>query len=249
MRTCGTWLVGRFRTRSKLTAFLIAPTERPPVSNLGQTSSLPEKLGCDVLWDGLTGPCGAQRKTITDLIASVRGEGGDRLGKELEQMQSLKHRFLIIEGQAQWTQDGQFVSRHIQWNLKQQWGVELSCQLYGVMIVRTRSALETCSAAEYLHEWTQKPHDVSTLLSRGNAKRNGWGRLTDKAYAVHVMSSVEGIDTVLAGRLYDHFGRCIVGLVVTEEELKDVRGIGTLTAQKIVKVLGGAPVIREGRET
>lgn len=221
-----------------MTRYLIAPTERPPISSLGPTSSLCEKLGCDILWDGLAGPCGAQRKTTSDLIASVRGESGDRLGRELEQMRQLSHRFLVIEGQAQWTQSGELISQHTRWTIKQQHGVEISAQMYGVIVLHTRSALETCSTLEHLYDWSQKEHDTSSLLSRGKASRNGWGRPDDRATCIHVWSSIPAVGQERAKRIFDA-GIKLIRCGTTIEELMTVDGIGLKTASTIVKSLNG----------
>ena len=58
---------------------LVSPTERPPISELGESSSRPEKYGVDVMFLANGAVVGVQRKAIADLVASARD---GRLGKE-----------------------------------------------------------------------------------------------------------------------------------------------------------------------
>lgn len=214
-----------------MTDILVAPTERPPISNLGQSSLLTEKLGVDILWECRHGLAGAQRKEVMDLIASVRD---GRLGKEFEQMKlGLKFAFLIVEGQPAWDREGNLMTQHTRWNIKQHNGVMLSAQTKGVMVITTRNALETCAAVEHLVEWTNKEEHTSSLLARPSAPTNGWGKLDDRSTAIHIYSGIPGINTVLAGRIYDA-GIRLFKCGTTLEELVTVRGIGKPTAQAIL---------------
>lgn len=212
--------------------FLIAPTERPPISDLGRTSSLPETLGSDILWEGGKGLVGVQRKTVMDLVASVRD---GRLGKELQQMQSLAARFLIVEGQMNFSSDGQLMTQHTKWSIQQQRGVELTVQQYGIFILYTMNPLGTCSLVEYLYHWTfdpanYDPHAVTSLVSRSNPPKNGWGNVDDKAYAVHFLSGIPHVGPVLAARIYEHYKTLPVAWMTTKEELMKVPGLGRQTA-------------------
>lgn len=216
-----------------MTSFYIAPTERPPISSLGQVSSLSEKFGVDILWESKHGLCGVQRKEQMDLVSSVRD---GRLGREFEQMAQLKARFLVIEGQPAWDRSGNLQTVHTRWSLRQQWGVELSAQMKGVQVLHTRNALETCMMCEYLATWTEKDEHVSSLLARTGPPKNGWGRMDDKATFVHVFSSLPSVSTELSTRIFDKFGN-ILTLKITPEELQTVDGIGPKRAKAIVDCL------------
>lgn len=207
-----------------MTKFLTAPSERPPVENLGPKSPLPESVGCDVVWEGARGMAGCQRKAVADLIASVRDK---RLGRELELMEKAKlaYRFLVVEGTPQWDREGNLLTAHTRWSMKQHNGVLLSCQLQGVMVVTSRNPLETCAVIEHLYEWSQKKEHVSSLLARDKAPRNGWGHMDDRTSFCHFFSAVDKISNELSGRIYDTLGN-ILTLTVGEEELKTVPGIG-----------------------
>lgn len=216
-----------------MTDFAIAPTERPPISSLGQTSSLCEKFGSDILWSSKHGMVGVQRKEENDLISSVRD---GRLGREFQMMSSLKFRFLVIEGQPSWDREGNLMTQHTRWSLRQQWGVELSAQVHNVMVLKTRNAMETCSVVEYLAGWVEKNEHMSSLLARQGPPTNGWGKLTDRTSFVHVFSGLPGVSTELSGRIFDKWGN-VLSLKVTKEQLQEVDGVGPKRAEAITKCL------------
>lgn len=214
--------------------FLVSPAERPPITGLGDISALCEKMGADILWQSPAGLAGVQRKALSDLISSVQD---GRLGVELEQMQMLTAAFVVIEGWGQWTVEGEYMSRHQRWTLGQQRGIELAIQHKGIMVLHTRTAAETVTTMEQLWHWTQKPEHGTSLLRRPSAKANGWGRLTDRATAVHFLTGINGIGVELAQRIFDAFGRVPLTWDCTAEELAAVDGIGPKRVRSLMKVL------------
>lgn len=212
----------------------VAPTERPPFSLLGPSSTLPERYGSDAIWNSPHGLCGVQRKAVPDLIASVRDT---RLGMELVQMQLLHTAMVVIEGQPSWTADGQLLTQHTQWSLKQQRGVEWSIQSQGVMVCWTRNPAETVSAVEHLYERTQQADHVSSLLARPKAQKNGWGKLSEKSMGVHFLSGIPGIRIELATRIFDHFGKVPLRWECGEDEFLKIKGIGKEKVSALMKVL------------
>lgn len=219
-----------------MTEILIAPSERAPIANLGKSSSLPETLGVDVLWDSPHGLAGCQRKEYADLIASVRD---GRLGKELIQMQQLQMKFLIVEGQPVWDGQGNLANDRMKWNVRQHMGVLLSCQVKGVLVLTSRNALDTCAVVEYLVKWTEKEDHVSSLIARSGPEKNGWGDVSERDYAVHLYSGVPNVGATLAARIHDAGIRLLVA-GTTVEELCTVRGIAKPTAVAILASVGGA---------
>lgn len=208
--------------------YLVAPTERPPISALGASSSLPEKYGADVLWgapghEGGTVLCGVQRKAHMDLVASVRD---NRLGRELQQMAMLSFRCVVIEGTPRWSLNGDLLDAFTNWTLKQQRGVEMSIQQQGVWVLWTRRATETVQAIEQLALRSLQPPGTSSLLYGKPIVRDGWGRLSDRATGVHFMSTIPGIGVELAGRIFDRFGRVPMRWSCELAELLEVPGIG-----------------------
>lgn len=214
--------------------FLIAPTEPPEIQVLGTRSPVPESVGCDVLWAGRNGLCGVQRKTVSDLIASVQND--DRLGKEFEQMRKLAWKGLVVEGTPQWTRDGYLLDGHKSWSAKQHRGVLMSAQMKGVVVVQSRNHLDTCDAIHHMYEWSNKQDHASSLLYRGNGKSE-WGELTDESTAVHLMSAFPGIGTELARRIFQAFGRVPIQWSVSEEELAAIHGIGKKKLESLMKLM------------
>lgn len=219
---------------SRLTEILVSPAERPPITNLGQTSSLCEQLGSDILFDSKHGLVGIQRKATLDLVASVRD---GRLGKELIQMQSLKLKFLIVEGQPQWDGQGNLMSDHANWNVRQHMGVLLSVQTKGVLVLTSRNALDTCAVVEYLVKWCEKDDHVSSLIARPGPTKNGWGDLSSEDTAIHVMTGFPGISTELAKRIFVAFGRVPCRHDLDSIDLESIPGIGPKRANQLREVL------------
>lgn len=219
-----------------MTSFLVAPTERPPISSMGPSSSLPERYGVDVFWtstDKLT--CGVQRKTVSDLVASVRD---GRLGREVEQMRALDRQALVIEGTPHWTADGTLHDQYSKWTQAQHWGVLFSAQEAGVWLADSRTGAETVQRIEHLAKRWDHPAGTSSLLNRAASKHDGWGRMDDRATAVYVLSGLPGIGLELAERIYDKFGRAPISLSCEDDELLEVEGLGPKRLAQIKRALG-----------
>jgi ERCC4-type nuclease len=221
------------------TTFLIDPTERPPISTLGRTSEMVQGLGCDIIWETPKGIAGVQRKTISDLISSVRSPHA-HLGDQFQKMMKagLSHAFLVIEGVFQWSAEGELLGERTRWTQREQWGIELSAQRQGIMVAHTRTPMETVACCEYLSGWTQKGEHVSSLLVRQGPQKNGWGRLDNREYGIHVLSGYAGVGQEIAGRIFDHYGHVPCRHDVVEKALTEVPGIGKKRAEQIARVLG-----------
>jgi ERCC4-type nuclease len=203
---------------------------------MGQVNGMPESFGADVIWmSDRHGLAGVQRKTVSDLIGSVRN---GLLGRELSVMVSrLKFSALVIEGQPRWSRDGVLADQYQNWTIEQQAGVEWWAQSQGVWVSWTRDTAETVTRVEHLRRWLDKEKHGS-LLQRPNAPRSEWGTVDDRTTAVWLMSGMPGIGTELAGRIFDHFGRLPIGWLVEYDELLGVPGIGPKKAKQLWSVLG-----------
>lgn len=215
-------------------SFLISPTEPRQIQAMGVTSSIPERLGVDILWDGRLGLCGVQRKTVSDLIASVRD---GRLGKEIEQMERLTFKGFVVEGRPQWTLDGELLGDYGRWSEKQHRGVLMSVQSRGIITLHSDGHLGTIRVVEHMAEWSRKEMSESSMLYRGNGRGDNWGQMTDRSTGVHFLSGIPGIGVELAGRIFDHFGRVPISWSVTPQELMEVKGLGKKKVAQLVKVL------------
>ena len=210
----------------------ISPTERPPISELGIVSSLPEKYGADVLMIVRSvGLVGCQRKTFRDLVNSVRD---GRLGKECSQMKQLDLGVMILEGSGyqQWTSDGQSLIIP-SWSKAQQFGVTLSIQSQGYWIVYSSTPTETCEYVLLLKKWLEKPEH--SLLKTRPKPQGEWGTTTNDDWAIHLLTSFEGVNTKLAGRILAHFGHVPLRWTVGIEDLMRVHGIGEKRALSLLR--------------
>jgi DNA excision repair protein ERCC-4 len=216
---------------------LISPTDRD-LHVLGKVSSLPEKWGCDVLIHTELGQwIGIQRKAIPDLIASVQD---GRLAKEVQQMAAcgrLDIRVLLIEGEAQWTTDGVYMSNGYgsQWTLAQHRGIMWSIHARGIWVDRTSGISDTRVWLRMFEQWCNKTKHEA--LDRRPAAFGVWGKPDNREYGVHLLQGLPNVGPELAGRIYDEFGGVPWQWRVTKDELMKVRGIGKKKAAELIATL------------
>lgn len=220
-----------------MTGFLVSSTEPAMLRAMGSSSTMPEQFGADVIWmSERHGIAGVQRKTIPDLVASVRS---GLLGREITQMkEGLKFGCLVIEGQPKWTADGWLHDERLNWSQKQQAGVEWWVQGQGLWVTWTRDTAETVSRVEHLQQYLEKEKHGS-LLHRPNPPRNEWGKLSNQSTAVYFLTGVPGIGPDIAARIFEKFGKVPLKWDVTIEELMEVEGVGKVRARQLWEVLGG----------
>ena len=138
---------------------LVSPTEPPAVLAIGVASAHPEAHGADVLWTGASGRVGVQRKSLGDLVASVRD---GRLGRELALMRWLATRVLVVEGRLRWSPSGLLTTVAARLSKEELRGLLLSVQLRGVWVVHTDDVDDSVRALLHLRQWTAK-HDHRSL--------------------------------------------------------------------------------------
>lgn len=213
---------------------LIAPTERPPISNLGKCSSVPEQFGVDILWWTNGQSVGVQRKEVNDLIASVHD---GRLARELAMMKRLSVKVLVVEGKMTWTLDGELITKGFgkPWTRSQHRGLLWSVRSKGIWVEWTDDARDTCVMVEQLESWIGKEKHQST--ERRPGPETVWGQLTNRDYACHLLMGLPGVGVELAGRIVDKFGGVPWQWTVTKEELMTVEGVGKKKAEAMLKVL------------
>lgn|SRR5690606_18263517 len=213
---------------------IVAPTEPAVIREAGtRVSTLPERYGVDVLWGSATsGLVGVQRKEFPgDFLASVVD---GRLAKEVAQMRGLDIRVLVLEGRATWTTEGQLVTSWGQaWTKTAHRRYLCSLAAEGVWVFSTDNVDDTVTFLRDLHAWTRKP-EHRALRTRPGAKRDRWGRVSSRAYQLHLIQGIDGVGPELAERILDTIGMPF-GLRVTEEDLLRVHGIGPRTARRIVE--------------
>jgi ERCC4-type nuclease len=199
---------------------------------LGESSTLPETLGCDYLYVTNQGLVGVQRKRVDDLVASTRHD--DRLSRELHQMRQLDQAVLLIEGDWGWNREGISTVVRGGYRRAEYQGLLLSVQSQGIWIVTTGSVEETSVMLVQMEGWFAKAQH-STLLAR---KKTRPGHEPKKAFALRVYQSVEGISYRRAETLYDTLG-LVVGLTVPEAELAAVPGFGKVLVRRLLDAFKG----------
>ena len=219
-----------------MSAILVSPTEPPYLKELGTSSSAPEKQGCDFMWYSKPlGMVGVQRKELSDFIASMND---GRLSKEINQMEGLALKVLVLEGRGKWTTDGQLLDNWSRCTKRQLRGFLWTIRSRGVWVDQTDNLNETRETLLWLQDWTQKEKHYA-LASRGAVRKNGWGQASQRDYAVHLLTSLPSVGPKTAEAILDHFGKVPFELDATKEELMEVSGVGKVTAERIMKVFGG----------
>lgn len=218
----------------KIDGLFIAPTEPPRLRDIGEVSLVTERNGVDVLWAAQGGLWGIQRKELSDLVAS-KSDG--RLAKELAQMSGLEVAVIVVEGRPTWTNEGVLMSEWAELSRRQLHGMLWSCRLRGVWIEYTEDLDHTIDVVRWLRDWSRKGRHSGM---RGRPKPDGnWGKVSDREWAIHLLSGMEAIGPTMAERIWEAFGRVPLAWTVTEEEMLEVPGIGPKRARSLMKALEG----------
>jgi ERCC4-type nuclease len=216
---------------------LISPTEPQRLRDLGKTSLTPEKHGCDILiLQGKT-RVGVQRKKFpNDFLASLTD---GRLYTQLPLMMELGRAFVIIEGHGQWTPDGELLgsTTYQRFTLDQLYGLFYSIMFeFGVPVLWLRDMNATIHALEVLDHWAAKTKHRS-LKSRPGPGQDTLGRVSDRAWAEHLIQGFPGVGAELAGRMVEHFECVPLTWTVSVDELMEVQGIGKVKAKRMYEAL------------
>lgn len=222
----------------KIPGLFVAGSEPAALRRIGVASNnMTERHGVDVLWGTEWGLVGVQRKELTDLVASMQD---GRLRKEVAQMNGvLTHRMVLVEGFGKWTSDGELVHGYTKVSRRQVRGFLWSIRLDGIWVEWTENLNDTIAAIRWFVEWTRKDKHTSLV---GRAKpRGNWGKADDRAWQVHLLTSLDGVGPALAERIIDHFGGVPMRWEVGAEELLEVPGIGKGRVEKMMRALTNAP--------
>lgn len=228
---------------------LVSSTESEAARSLGISSQRPEDFGADFWWIARKLMYGVQRKALGDLVASV--EDG-RLAKELLQMQVLDRAFLVIEtgerggGDPREMPDttlaglGKFGRA---WTGGQYRGLVYSVIARGIAVLQTRDEEATIARVKEIEAWSRKAKH-SSATTRGQVPRNVFGERKEREYGLWLLSSLPGVGSETAGKMWDHFGGLpfVMREGVGVKELCEVGGVGKVTAQRVLAVFGDGKV-------
>ena len=123
------------------------------------------------------------------------------------------------------------------WTMSQWYGLLLSVQQRDVWVLSSPSIGSTARLLPLVERWTQKDRHGS--LSARNGPISPWGRPDNRDWQMHLLTSLPGISSVLAGRVLDRFQRVPLELTVTREELLTVEGLGPKKVDAILRCLRG----------
>ena len=137
---------------------ICSPTEPAQLRDAADAVSMfPESFGADLVvpihgggWAGI------QRKEIADLCASIED---NRLAEQLVKLRQLTMSMLIVEGELEWTNDGEMLSRRRWKSITRDRfdGVMWHVQADGTWVCFTRDLAETIRVAKHFEKWTAKP--------------------------------------------------------------------------------------------
>lgn len=232
---------------------LVSPAEpaifRPPHTTFVQ-HPWPESVGADFLSTTPAGNlAGIQRKTVEDLIASLRD---GRLQREIPQLQTLKYPLLLLEGRPKWTSEGKLASVHTEFSKAQLYGVILSLQLaFQIPVLWTDSQADSIFVIQAYFSWiaardtdeTGITAGSSSLLRRpGPGSESNGGPASDRSWQIHFLQGFPGIGPKQAERILDHFsGRLPVALTCGRKGLVEIPGLGPKTADRILRLVQPSP--------
>lgn len=212
---------------------LIAPSEPRPLRDIGQTSSVPEKFGVDILFGSRLGSVGVQRKELSDFFASVTD---GRLAREYPMMNPLTVSVLLLEGKQRWSDEGLVLNSKSQPWTRDQWeSYMMSVRSKGLWVVYTDSLTDTIAWVQNFERWANKEKHGS--LDTRPKPTGAWGKPESRDWNVFLAQSFPGIGVVQANRIVDHFGCVPIHWSVTVDELQRVPGIGKKRAEDMIEAL------------
>ena len=214
--------------------FLVAPTEPVSLRSLGATSAVPERHGCDVVWNLAGGGlAGVQRKTLTDLWFSLRD---GRLAREVAAMEALARRVLVIEGRVRWSAAGVLTTGRTGLSRDQLRGLVLSLQARQVLVVHADDLSDTVAAVVHVRRWLDKARHPALDLRPSPASPPGGGR----AWGVHLLQSFPLVGPTVAGAIWDHFDGVPLVWSCSPADLAAVPGVGKVRAATLLGALPAA---------
>jgi len=218
-----------------VTIFVSGAERDPALRALGESTNLPEEYGADFMWGSPMGLVGVQRKAFpADLLASLRD---GRLGKEIDQMQELAIRYLVLEGQAYFTETGELMYDYGSMNLQALTNLEFSLWLnHGIAVKWSQSQNDTARVVRTLHEYTQRG-EPSGLTARVDRR---YGDVGSPAFSAFLLQSVPGVNQKRSTAILGALGGTLpIKWEGTRAELLAIPGVGPKIADAILRAFGG----------
>lgn len=165
-----------------------------------------------------------ERKTVGDFVASVRD---GRLWGELEKMKSSNagHPFLLVEGPLG------LIEKFTNWNPASVAGLLLSVEDgWGVPILWSQNAVWTHFYLVSMVNRAEREEGKEYCLSFAPK------RVEPERIQLTVVSSLPGVGPEKAKKLLEHFGTLRKFFSASEEELREVKGIGEKISKELTRL-------------
>lgn len=218
-------------------SLFVSPTEPELLKGIGIVSSLPEKYGADVIVATRHMVIGVQRKVFPGDFLSSMSDG--RLSDvALKLAGSVQMAVLVLEGKPRWTHEGVLlgVPSRVSRSQVRRLLLTLFAQ-YQVLPTWTDTLPDTIELVNDLYAWAEKDKHTS-LLHRPSPSRDLRGRTRDRDRAAWIMQGLaDGMGPEIAGRVYDHFGRVPLRWDVTEQQMREVKGMGPKRIESLRKAV------------
>ena len=218
---------------------IVSPTEPGDVVELVAretgldfaSTALAEYYGADYLLPSTTGGLiGLQRKTVSDLSASVLD---GRLAREVARLCDLDCAALGIDGDLD-AADGLRHSLPAASLRRAVWEVQRA----GIIVANVRGPWEFAKFAADLFDFASRPrHLVLRRRPTPPGLAGTWGEpVKPESW---LLQGLPGVGPELAERILEAFGTLPLRWACTEAELRKVRGVGKARAAQLYAFLGG----------
>jgi ERCC4-type nuclease len=191
---------------------------------LGTYSAECERRGVDFLFLTSKGLAGVQRKTPSDLVASL-DDGRFEIDLSKIAESDMVTAILLIEGRWWW--EDRFGRANHMTKPKLQ-GLTLSVQSRGVMIMTTDSLEETADWLTRIPVWLER-EEHSSLLRVPKQRSLTPGQ--------RMLAQIDGCSLVRARSIEEFFGSAPLRWTCTEKEMLKVPGVGPGTAKNLGRVI------------
>lgn len=201
------------------------------------TDPITEQYGADVLGGTTDGLIAWQRKTTTDLIASVKD---GRLASSVLKLRMVKYPVFIHERNVSFTSDGQVYAKYGSGWTREQIRNLLRSMSYehGIRTEETTDIQDTAHAIIELLKWMNKAGKGLGPITRGKLlARNQWNVTDKRSWAVFFLQGIDGVGPKRAEAIYEAHKRLPVKWDTTIAELELI--VGKVTAERIWKALNG----------
>ena len=218
---------------------LIAPSEPKAFSALGETSSVPEQYGADMLVIAPGYLIGVQRKTFPADFLSSLYDG--RLATSITKLAQCRGRILVLEGRPKFTTSGVLANadRYPNFRLATLQSIMLDAAInFGVATFWTDDTAGTVNLLERIEGWVTSTH---ASLNKRPSERSDYERDTQRDRGAHLLQGFQGVGPSLAFAIYDQFQGVPLHWAVSKKDLEKVDGLGPKRVNSLTQEVAVCP--------